>query len=175
MKQVHYSMSKRIRIGTMLLLALAAAFGGWYSMMRAGADARQITCWALCKPGAQVMVRATPDKGGRVVGYLEAGDSFQTDAENKDGWIRAYGVGDGGGWVYCGYVVTDKPEPAYEQYVCVAKQRAACRKWCGGPQIEGKTGWIYNGTNVQVFYKSAEWCVTSRGYIKTEWLEVDPK
>ena len=155
---------------------MAVVFKTAYTASRAAAEDTLAKCWVMVKPGDYVNVRRTPDRKGQEVGFLESGDWFMTDGTSADGWIRCYGVGEyGEGWIYCGYVVTDRPEPAYEQYVCVAKQRAACRKWCGGPQIEGKTGWIYNGTNVQVFYKSAEWCVTSRGYIKTEWLEVDPK
>lgn len=162
----------KIIVGALLLviiLAVGAIIGSWCS------GEQLATVWALCKPGAQVMVRATPEKSGRIVGYLEVGDSFKTDAEEKDGWIRAYGIGDGGGWVYCGYVATEKPQEVNQRYVCVAKNRAACRKWCGGPMIEGKTGWIYNGTNVQVFYRTEDWSVTSRGYIRSEWLEVDPE
>ena len=169
----HYSTKLRRSIAILLLAVVVfiCAYGG----MRRCMAAREITCWALCKPGAQVMLRATPEKDGQIVGYLEAGDSFRTDAESRNGYIRAYGIGDGGGWVYCGFVVTDKPEMVNERYVCVAKNRAACRRWCDGPRIDGRPGWIYNGTNVQVFYKSDEWCVTARGYIQTEWLEVDPE
>ena len=104
----HYSTKLRRSIAILLLAVVVfiCAYGG----MRRCMAAREITCWALCKPGAQVMLRATPEKDGQIVGYLEVGDSFRTDAESRNGYIRAYGVGDGGGWVYCGFVVTDKPE-----------------------------------------------------------------
>ena len=169
-----YEKTRYLMIGVIVFLILVVGIL-WYCAERAGAEGRTATCWALCKPGAQVMVRATPGKNGTVVGYLEAGDPFQTDGESKDGWIRAYGIGDGGGWVYSGYVATEKPQEVFDTYVCCAPNRAACRRWCGGPQIEGKTGWIYNGTDVQVFYWTEDWCVTSRGYIKSEWLEADPQ
>ena len=55
-----------------------------------------------------------------------------------------------------------------------AKNRVACRRWVDGPQAEinGKPSWLVNGSEVKIFYMSEEWACTSRGYIKSEWLEV---
>ena len=35
--------------------------------------------------------------------------------------------------------------------------------------------WLVNGSTVEVFYTAEGWACTSRGYIKSEWLEVDPE
>ena len=79
--------------------------------------------------------------------------------------------------MYLGYVSTEKVQKVGEQYVCVAKRQVACRRWVGGPQIEtgGRKQWLKNGENVDVFCIGGDWAVTSRGYIRSEWLEVDPK
>ena len=53
----------------------------------------------------------------------------------------------------------------------VAKKQVACRRWIGGPQVEGHP-WIRNGETCQVFVMADGWAVTSRGYIKSEWLEL---
>jgi len=74
--------------------------------------------------------------------------------------------------VYCGYVVTEKPEKIGERYVCVAKKQVACRRWMAGPQLEGRAAWMKNGEFCEVFLMADGWAVTSRGYIKSEWLEV---
>ena len=134
------------------------------------------TVYVMCKPGSRVTVRAKPDGGAAETGYLDCGDSFQTDAEEKDGWIRCYGAGENG-WVYSGYVSTEPVQKIGQRYVCVAKKQVACRRWCGGPQIvvDGKKQWLKNGQNVDVFVMGDGWAVTSRGYIKSEWLEVDPE
>lgn len=132
-----------------------------------------VKCWVLCKPGSQVNIRRTPSKKGQEVGFLEVGDWFLTDGSSKNGFIRAYGVGDGGGWIFCGNVVEEEPVPVFEQYVCCARTRVACRKWICGPQTS--LPWLCNGSNVQVFYKTSEWSITARGYIRSEWLEVDPR
>lgn len=128
------------------------------------------TCWVMCKPGSRVEIRNKPDKNSRSNGYLECGDSFQTTGECRNGWVACSGAGEGG-WVYCGYVALEEPEKIGERYVCVAKKRAACRKWMDGPQIDSAP-WIKNGQYCQVFCMADGWAVTSRGYIKAEWLEV---
>lgn len=160
-----------------LLMVIIAAGIGWLigSATQAAAEDRLVNCWVMCKPGSQVNVRREAAAGSIIEGYLEAGDSFLTDGESRNGWIRCYGIGEnGGGWVYCGYVVTEEPQQIFEQYVCVAVKRLACRKWIGGPQVDGRAGWLKNLENVQVFYMADGWAVTNRGYVKAEWLEVDP-
>lgn len=156
-------------------LACVVVLIAGYLIGTASATDEPITCWIMCKPKTQVNARRTPDRGGQVVGWLEAGDDFLTDGESKNGWIRAIGIGEyGEAWIYCGYVVTEKPEKIGERYVCVAKKRVACRRWVNGPQVVDAP-WLKNGSNVDVFYMADGWAVTSRGYIKSEWLEADPQ
>ena len=134
-----------------------------------------VKVYTLCKPGSQVTVRRTPAKNGQEVGYLEVGDWFMTDGVSSNGYIRAYGIGEyGEGWVYCGYVTEHEPKPVFETYCCVAKTRVACRRWMNGPKVE-HSPWLVNGSDVQVFYIAGDWACTSRGYIKAEYLEVDPQ
>ena len=133
-----------------------------------------VKVYALCKPGSQVTVRRTPSKGAQEVGFLEVGDDFLTDGTSSNGYIRCYGIGDCDGWVYCGYVTEYEPEPVFETYCCVAKTRVACRRWMNGPKVE-RSPWLVNGSDVQVFYIAGDWACTSRGYIQSEWLEVDPQ
>ncbi len=156
-----------IVILTMAILALKGAAEGL------------ATVYAMCdpRPGNRVIVRAKPTKDSAELGYLECGDSFMTDAEERDGWIRCYGIGETSGWVYAGYVATEKPEMVMEQYCCVAKNRVAVRRWQGGPQIirNRRKLWLNNCEDVTVFCIADGWACTSIGYIQAEWLEVDPK
>ena len=145
-------------------------------VITAQAEDTVIRCWVLCKPGDRVNLRMEPRKGegSTVVGWLECGDNFQTDGTSKDGWIRVLDRGDCECWIYCGYVVTEEPVAVFENYVCVARKWVACRRWVDGPQIDGRLGWLHNGSDVSVFYIAGDWAVTSRGYIRSEWLEVNP-
>ena len=115
-------------------------------------------------------IREKPDKGSAEHGRLDSGDSFRTTGETKDGWVTCC-EGEGG-WVFLGYVVTEKPVKIGEKYMCNAARQAACRKWMGGPQID-KRPWMKNGQSCEVFLMADGWAVTSRGYIRSEWLEVD--
>ena len=169
--------NNRARQIVIVLLAVAAIVAGIICGIADGraAEERLATCWVMCKPGGQVHVRRRPTTDSKSETQLDCGDEFLTDGTSENGWIRAYGVGeDGGGWVYVGYVVTEKPQKIGSRYVCVAKKQAACRRWIGGPQVEGHP-WIRNGENVDVFLMADGWAVTNRGYIKSEWLESDPE
>ena len=130
--------------------------------------------WALLKPGDYVNVRLAPNKKSSKIGYLDAGDGCWTDGKTKNGFLHVYGVGETDGWVYKWYMVTEKPEVVNEYYVVTAIKRVICRKGVGGPRIKGRLGWMKNGTRVKVFCIAGEWALTNRGYVKSEWLEVDP-
>lgn len=169
----HYSIFDKQKIaGAVVLAVILVAIGFLIGTMCHGEQLA--TCWAMCKPGSYISIRETPRKTGTEIGYLDCGDSFQTDGESVDGWIRCYGAGDHAGWVYCGYVVTEEPKKIGQRYVCCANRRVACRKWMGGPQIDSRP-WMNNGQTCEVFCMADGWAVTSRGYIKSEWLEADPE
>lgn len=156
------------------VILFTAVFLFWQDRLAASAEDSLVTCYILCKPGSRVNVRRTPSKRGEEVGFLEVGDSFETDGVSSNGWIRCYGIGEyGEGWIWCGYVAEEEPVPVFGQYVCAAPNRVACRKWMNGPQTS--LPWLKNGSDVQVFYIAGEWAITARGYIKSEYLEPDPK
>ena len=172
---MNYTIKKRNKARTILalvaaVLVCAAVFEIAYSRNLAAAEEHLAKCWVMCKPGSRVTIRMEPRKGSAEAGFLECGDWFMTDGESVDGWISCIGAGEGG-WIYCGYVVTEKPELIGRTYMCNAGKQAACRKWMGGPQVDTRP-WIRNGETCQVFVMADGWAVTSRGYIKSEWLEL---
>lgn len=166
---------KKILMVILCAVLLVVSYTTARNAIDAKADSTLITCYALCKPGDYVNLRQWPSKKATIDGYLECGDSFQTDGHSKNGFIRVYGVGENSEeWIYCGFVSTEKPEPVFERYVVVAKNRVACRRWMDGPNV-ASTPWLINGSNVTVFYKTESWAVTNRGYIQTKWIEPDPE
>ena len=171
MSSNNYITSKAKKV-VVVVLSLLAILIGWQigtSSCKASEE-KLITVWAMCKPGSFV-----PSKNGHHVGILDPCDSFQTDGVTKNGYVRAIGLGDcGEGWVYCGFVSTEKPEPVFERYMCNSLSRVACRRWISGPRV-ANYGWIVNGSTVEVFYRTESWSVTNRGYIKSEFLEADPE
>jgi hypothetical protein len=172
-----YSITNKWKKILAVLAAVLLAFTAWQigtNSCRA-AEEQLITCWAMCKPGSYVTVRRSPQKSAMMVGYLDPCDDFLTDGKTSNGYIHVIGIGEyGEGWAYCGYVSTEEPEKVFEQYVCVSRARVKCRRWIYGPLV-ANYGWLTNGSNVQVFYRTSSWSVTNRGYIQSEWLEVDPE
>ena len=169
-----YTIFSKEKIAAFCVLLIIVIAIGFLIGTVCRSEEQLIKCWILCKPGSQVNVRRTPDKRGMEVGFLEVGDWFLTDGTSSNGYIRCYEIGEyGEGWIYCGYVSTEEPVPVFETYVCAAKNRVACRKWMNGPQTS--LPWLMNGSDVQVFWMTSEWACTSRGYIRSEWLEADPQ
>ena len=157
-----------ISIALRVILAAVIVFAA--AVIAARAE-EHLTCWVLCKPGDYVNIRTAPGKKAPVSGYLECGDSFTTDGTSRDGWIRVLDAGESAeAWIYCGYVVTEEPVAVFESRSVVARKRVACRRWVDGPQVEARP-WLINGSEVQVFYIAGDWAVTSRGFVKSEWLE----
>ena len=179
--QKNYSIFDKEKIVAFIALIVIVAGIAFWAGSTFAEDDGLIEVYAMCdpRPGNWVEVRLKPStgKGSTEIGRLECGDSFKTDGESKNGWIRCYGVGETDGWVYAGFVSTEKPQIVMEQYCCVAKRQVAVRRWPGGPQIKryGRKVWLKNCEDVTVFCIADGWACTSIGYIQAEWLEVDPK
>ena len=159
----------------LVIAVLIVVIAGLFVFVLSARAAEEIDCWAFCKPKDRVNLRIKPSKESKSVGWLECGDQFLTDGTKKDGWIKVLDRGECECWIYSGYVVEEQPVRVEENYVCVARKWVACRRWVDGPQIKGKLGWLHNGSNVNVFYIAGDWAITSRGYIRSEWLEADPE
>lgn len=173
----NYITNKRLRaIIFALICAVVIAIGCMIGTSECqAAGERYTTVWAMCQPGSTLIVRRSSSKNSMEVGRLDPCDPVETDGKSVNGYIHVYGNWENGdGFVYCGYLSTEEPERVFEQYVCVSRARVACRRWISGPMMPNHA-WITNGTNVQVFYRTSEWSVTNRGYIKSEWLEADPQ
>lgn len=167
------------KLAIIITLCAIVTFTVAFLAIRGDAEEQLATVYAMCdpRPGNWVAVRMKPTTASTEIGRLECGDRFETDGESRDGWIRCYGIGETSGWVYAGFVATEKPEIVMEQYCCVAKKQVAIRRWPGGPLVEirGKKQYLKNCEDVTVFCIGDGWACTSRGYIKAEWLEVDPE
>ena len=134
------------------------------------AEERDITtkAWVICEN--YVNIRDWPSKGATGAGQLDPCDTVEVDGRTKNGFAHIVAPVDG--WVWAGNLVFSEPEKVGATAYVTANKRVACRRWVDGPQVESKP-WLINGSTVQVFYMSAEWACTSRGYIQSEWLEVE--
>ena len=175
--QGHYNTEKQKRKVILILIMAAVVVIGAVIWATGGAEDELITCWVLCKPGPgnYVTLRRGPSKDSAEIGRLEVGDSFRTDAVAKNGFFRVYGMTEYlEAWIYCGFVVTEEPEPVFCNCYNSSYGRVACRRWISGPKVDGSS-WLAPLSDVTVFYIADGWAVTSRGYIQSKYLEEDPR
>ena len=125
----------------------------------------------LCNPKTVLNARLSPSKHGSLVGYFMCGDSVTIDGRQKNGFLHCpelfFEANEG--WIAKGYLVEDEPVIEQTLATVVASGRVACRNKVGGRRIR----WLKPGTMVTVYAYSEEWCVTNRGYIRTEYLEIN--
>ena len=154
-----------------LVAALAAVVLAGVFRMAATGRADTATAWVICQPGDYVNIRENASRKSAAVGRLDPGDAVEITGEGRNGFAEIRDLTletAGGAWVYAGYIVFDEPEWYGDEMVVIGTARVAARRNCCGEV----RSWLQPGTEVQVFWKTEEWCVTNRGFIRTEYLEV---
>ena len=133
------------------------------------AEAEEREVYVICNPASYVCIRQKPKKADNISGSLECGDSFKTDGRVKNGYIHLLGLTeDGEGWVHTGYVVEDQPVICKTFATVAATGRVKACRFIDGQRKE----WVPVGTDLTVYAISEEWAVTSKGFIRTRYLEV---
>lgn len=124
------------------------------------------TVYVLCQPDSFVYVRQFPKRGAQVAGYVELGDSLETDGVKRNGFLQVYGFEPGVAWINAGFV-TDCPVTVETvKGEVVSKGRVACRRSIKGTRRK----WLKNGTELTIYARSAEWSITNQGFIQTQYL-----
>ena len=134
----------------------------------ASAERIQEEVWVLCMPDSEVNVRERPKKTGEIFGGAMCGACMWTDNVKKNGYIHVLDLAaeSDTGWISARYVVYDEPVEVNAVMEIRSDGRVACRRW-----INGKiNSWIMNGDRLTVYWMSPSWAVTSRGYIRSEFL-----
>lgn len=124
--------------------------------------------WVLCDPDSYVTLRSGPGKSKADFGGVQCGAELWTDGKTKNGYLHVMEIPaeESEGWIVCRNIVYDRPHEVNAEMEIEAEGRVACRKW-----IDGKVkGWAYSGDVVTVYWMSASWAVTNRGYIRSKFL-----
>ena len=140
-------------------------------ILRFNAAAELQRYFVLCNPGTVLNARLSPNKHASLIGYFMCSDPVTIDERERNGFLHcpelSFEVDEG--WIAKGYIVKDEPVVKETSATVVASGRVACRNKVGGKRIR----WLKPGTVVTVYAYSEEWCVTNRGYIRTEYLEIN--
>ena len=123
--------------------------------------------WILCQPDSFVYIRQSPGKGREPAGYLMLGDKVVTGA-HRNGYTYVTGLSteSGDGWVASGYIVTDQPQIETVRAWIDSQGRVACRRAIGGDRRK----WLRDGDQITLYASSAQWSITSEGFIQTEYI-----
>lgn len=127
--------------------------------------------WILCNPNSYVCVRAKPSGRGEIIGRFDAGDKIEVTDKKKNGFIKCINLSleQEEGWICYGYVVYDEPYvPHFTETYIKSEGRVAARKTVNGD----RRCWLKNNAKIKVYLASDEWCITNKGYIKTEFVEL---
>lgn len=128
--------------------------------------------WVLCQPNSYINVRQFPKKTAEPTGYLMSGDLIFIDGTQKRGYMRIYGVTEAGeAWVSKGYIVYSEPYEDGHRYPVRSKGRVAARRTIGGTRRR----WLRDGDILTVYMVSDEWCLTSQGFVKTDFIALDSR
>lgn len=148
---------------TKQIIAVVAIFLALFILVVAWgfADDGGLDAWVICQPGQFVIARERPSEAAESTCECGPAERIRFDGNYQDGFAHC-----DKGWISVRCIVTDKPEWENGIWYTV---KGATVTWSG---FEGKDiGLIGKGTKLQVFWRSAEWCVTNRGMIRTDELE----
>lgn len=124
--------------------------------------------WVLCDPDSYVTLRTGPGKNKPDFGGVLCGAELWTDNRKQNGFLHVLEVPAecDTGWISAKYVVYDRPVEVNRRMVITGDGRVACRKWVAGNVKD----WIMPGDQLTVYWMSPSCAVTSRGYIKSEFI-----
>ena len=151
------------------LFALIAAVWALFAPQTVLTDADGY--FILCKPGSIVNAHYSAKKRSEVVGRYECGDYVRTDGIEKNGFVHIVdcSLECSEAWISKRYLVESEPRICYLRVIVVASGRVAARAWIDGR----RNGWLKPGQEVTIYAQSETWCVTNRGYVRTEFLGVN--
>lgn len=128
--------------------------------------------WVLCQSYVNIRARASANSDS--IGRLMCGDELTIDQTLRRGgrwWYHCVDMATeaGSGWVCADYCTDSRVTVCDEVCTIDASGRVAMRTVVNGKRIR----WVHPGDEVNVLAYSDEWALTTRGYIKTEYLEFD--
>ena len=142
------------------------------TMSSGNAEYETFTCWVICQPNDYVNARAKPMRRSTIAGRFDPIDEITTDGVIKNGYLHIVGMGleTGDAWIHAGYISYEKPEKLGGQpAIVVSRGKLAARKYINGKVRK----WLKRGSQVTVYYVTDEWAVTNRGFVKTQYIDLE--
>lgn len=123
------------------------------------------TVYVLCQPDSFVNLRQFPKHGARLAGYAELGDALETDGVKRNGFLHVLGFDDDA-WINAGYVTAYPVTVETVDGWIECGGKVACRRSINGKRRQ----WLFVGTELTIFARSADWSITNKGFVQTQYL-----
>ena len=166
-----YRISKTILEIIVIIAVIWGVIHLWNSFGLSSAFAEDFQAYIICQKDDYVNARSGPSRATSPVGIFEGGDSFWTDGKTKNSFVHVTGspfeIGEC--WVHAGYVVYDEPIRVSGTATVVSKGKLAARKYVNGK----RRTWLKTNQDVEIIWWSDEWVVTNKGFVMTQFLEVN--
>lgn len=154
------------------LILLGLIIGILLTLEKVGLAEGEQSVWVLCDPDSYVCIREAPRKSAFAVGGATCGTRLETDGKAKGSYIHLVNVPaeDCEGWISAQFIVYDEPYPMDRTATVVSNGKLAVRKGINGKVKK----WLKPmEDSVRIRWWSDEWCLTTAGYVQTEFLELD--
>ena len=157
----------------LLLIIIAVLIGlRIFNRIQGRADELQ-SRWVLCQTFVNVRARASMNSSS--IGHVMLGDELTVDQTVRRGgrwWYHCTDVANeyGSGWVCADYCTDSAVTVCDETATVNASGRVALRVSVNGK----RRAWVKPGAELDVIGYSDTWALTTKGYIKMEFLEFSP-
>ena len=173
MRKFFESNCGKLLVGSIeFLIILGLIIGIMLTLEEVGLAEGTESVWVLCDPDSYVCIREAPRKSSFAVGGATCGSRLETDGKTKAGYLHLVNVPaeDCEGWISAQFIVYDEPYPMDRTATVVSNGKLAVRKGIGGKVKK----WLKPmEDSVRIRWWSEEWCLTTVGYVQTEFLELD--
>jgi hypothetical protein len=166
-------MKMKKAIVVIAMLAMAIILAAVLAICTASAEDR-VTMYVICTD-SYVNVREAPSTKAHIGGRMDFGWEVTVTGTARDrsgtDWYKVDGITEMGyGYICANYLVPSIPERVDLDARVNASGRVAVYKRVNGDR---KT-WVKPGSELKIKIYSDPWCLTSKGWIRTEYLEVIP-
>lgn len=132
------------------------------------AEAETTKGWVMCQPDSWVYIREKPSKKAPLAARGFMGFEVELDGRKSGKWVHCIVPCEyGEGWIREDFLSYCEPEEIGSENYKIRKNNTWARYSAGG-RTRRK---LQKGAKVKVYMKTAEWSVTSQGFIRTELLE----
>lgn len=151
------------------IILLLIVVGLLYTMVNSRGEEAPMA-WVLCQPDSYVNIRTKPRKNASTCGQLYSGDYIFLDGISRNGFLHCINMSteEGEGWVYKGFIVYSEPYEDGHEYLIDSDGRVACRRSVDGT----RRLWLSNEDVLTVYMASDDWCLTDKGFVKTEFINL---